>query len=128
MGGSTASINQYFKEKLQSAEQAEVRGIVRSSSPMMENGPLWTRFFAARESPYLCETLEVSLKLLSADRMIIGHTVQSQGRPKFKCGGKLVLADTGMSKYYGGNIALLTLLRKSANGTTLPEVTPYIME
>jgi len=113
MGGTISSVNQYFREKLQSCEQREIKKIAKSSYPMLENGPLWSRYFAGVESEYLCKTLDKTLELASADRMIIGHTVQSGGVPTFKCDNKLVMVDTGLSKYYGGNVALLILQRES---------------
>jgi hypothetical protein len=41
--------------------------------------------------------------------MIVGHTVQETGRPSVRCGGQLVLADTGMSRVYGGGLSLVQL-------------------
>lgn len=84
---------------------------------MLEEGPLWNRFYAGPETDRMCETVEKSLELISADRMIIGHTVQSSGKPRFKCSNRLIMADTGLSRYYGGNVAIL-LMENAADSDT----------
>eukprot|EP00510_Aplanochytrium_minuta_P002985 CAMPEP_0184009598 /NCGR_PEP_ID=MMETSP0954-20121128/2701_1 /TAXON_ID=627963 /ORGANISM="Aplanochytrium sp, Strain PBS07" /LENGTH=258 /DNA_ID=CAMNT_0026289003 /DNA_START=472 /DNA_END=1248 /DNA_ORIENTATION=- len=117
MGGTVESVNEYFRARLQSAKLSAVRGIIRKSPPMLEEGPLWNRFYAGPETDRMCETVEKSLELISADRMIIGHTVQSSGKPRFKCSNRLIMADTGLSRYYGGNVAIL-LMENAADSDT----------
>ena len=50
-----------------------------------------------------CPRLVEALKLLGAQRMVIGHTPQLSGEVRTRCGDQLVLADTVMSKSGYGN-------------------------
>ncbi len=55
-----------------------------------------------------CATLAETLSLLGAKRMVMGHTPQ---KPSISpaCEEKAWRIDTGMSKYYGGNVEVLEL-------------------
>jgi len=43
--------------------------------------------------------------------MVVGHTVQEDGKIKTKCNNKLILIDIGLSKFYGGRFGYLEILR-----------------
>mmetsp|Transcript_13462 Transcript_13462/g.43629 ORF Transcript_13462/g.43629 Transcript_13462/m.43629 type:complete len:350 (-) Transcript_13462:39-1088(-) len=74
---------------------------------MSDGGPLWTRFYAKRGDPVMCRALDEVLELVGAKRMVVGHTIQfSPGggfRVRADCGGRLLLADTAVSRAYKGN-------------------------
>merc|ERR1712048_994614 len=64
-----------------------------------DSGPFWTRHLASATDPAIvCHDLEQSLKLVDGGRMVVGHTVQSNGKINHRCAGRLLLGDTGISK------------------------------
>jgi len=72
-------------------------------------GPLWTRIYSDDETaPPDCETLEETLALIPATRMVVAHTVQTV--PNSACGGKVWRVDVGMSSYYGGDPAAIEII------------------
>lgn len=73
-----------------------------------EDGPLWTRAFSAATGREDCATLNETLTLLNAKRMVMGHTPQ---KPDISsaCDGKAWRIDTGMSKFYGGKVEVLEI-------------------
>jgi hypothetical protein len=75
---------------------------------MDEQGPLWTRDYAADATPELCERVGRALTLLGATRMVIGHTVQKGGITS-ACDAKLWRIDVGLSRYYGGPTQVLEI-------------------
>ena len=74
-----------------------------------EDGPLWTRMYSsAPTDKEVCATLNETLTLLHAKRMVMGHTPQ---KPDINaaCDGRAWRIDTGMSKFYSGNVEVLEL-------------------
>jgi hypothetical protein len=65
-----------------------------------EAGPLWHRAFA-EETPGGEADLNAALAAYGVTRIVIGHTPQVKG-VKALYGGRVIAADTGASKYYGG--------------------------
>ena len=64
-------------------------------------GPFWERSFAmSRDEAAVCADVARTLAAVDARRMVVGHTVQRQARSR--CGGALVLLDTGISGAYSG--------------------------
>lgn len=63
------------------------------------DGPVWSRFYAKNTDP--CPTLQKSLKLLDADRMVVGHTVQHNHVVNSCCNGTLILQDVAISRAMG---------------------------
>ena len=65
------------------------------------SGPLWTRMFtsASLDDGRVCRLLSESLTLLGATQMVVGHTVQDDGMIKSRCGGRLIMADIGLSAW-----------------------------
>jgi len=66
-------------------------------------GPVWTRRYAEGDSA--CRTASSVLERVGATRMVIGHTIQDEVHPV--CGGDVVLADTAISRAYGGEMNFL---------------------
>jgi hypothetical protein len=79
-----------------------------------EDGPLWTRMYSAAPGKEECATLNETLTLLNAKRMVMGHTPQ---KPDISsaCDGKAWRIDTGMSKFYAGNVEVLELKGDQVN-------------
>jgi len=77
------------------------------NSPLFhDEGPVWTRFYAgegdqAAESA-ICTTAMEVLRKVGATRMVMGHTVQDSFHVRPLCEGHVVLADTAISRAYGG--------------------------
>lgn len=65
-----------------------------------DEGPVWTRVYSEDDDSRACAAVERVLAAANATRLVVGHTVQEQVRAR--CGGRIVLADTGMSWAYGG--------------------------
>lgn len=42
--------------------------------------------------------------------MVMGHTVQRDGKIRTRCGGKAVLIDIGISHVYGGHFGALEIV------------------
>ncbi|MBN2528666.1 MAG: metallophosphoesterase [Deltaproteobacteria bacterium] len=56
----------------------------------------------------ICAAAKNVLDQLGADRMVMGHTVQT--RIIGFCDGRIVRIDVGMAEYYGGNIEVLEII------------------
>ncbi|CAD7954613.1 unnamed protein product [Amoebophrya sp. A120] len=70
--------------------------------------------FWSREYDLECAEAERVFKFLNVDRIIAGHTPQTDGRIGVGCDGKIVLADTAMSIAYRqsfpkGQVSVLTI-------------------
>ena len=115
LGGSAESLNEYFARALKDASEEAIFQLVQVSEAFSNKGPLWTRFFAGFDFDKICEALDETLAQVGATRMVVGHTVQTEGRPVFRCDRKLILADTGQSEFYGGSVAVLQLDERSPN-------------
>ena len=62
--------------------------------------PLWSRKYEDLPDKILCnEYLSRILAAFKVDRIMVGHSPQSSGKPRFRCGGRLVLADTRISRW-----------------------------
>ncbi|CBZ50434.1 metallophosphoesterase, related [Neospora caninum Liverpool] len=73
------------------------------------HGPLWTRVFSMGQMTKICEELEKALGILESEKMVIGHTVQESGNIEFYCDGRLILIDTGISRYVANSPRMLEI-------------------
>jgi len=73
-----------------------------------EDGPVWLRRYSAAPGPDDCRVLAETLTMLSAKRMVVGHTVQRGGITS-ACGEQVWRIDVGMSKHYGGKPEVLEI-------------------
>ncbi len=68
-----------------------------------DTGPFWTREIITQAMSNQCQTLSLSLSLLGAERMVVGHTIQQDKKFHSYCGGALVAIDIGFSRaIFGG--------------------------
>jgi hypothetical protein len=68
-----------------------------------ESAPIWVRDYSLDPvSPRACEMLGEVLLALKVSRMVVGHTVQSQGISS-ACDDRVYRIDVGLSRYYGQN-------------------------
>lgn len=75
-------------------------------------GPLWYRGLAEdrEDNPAAAAALDQALKNSGASRIVIGHTPQNAILPRF--GGKVIVIDVGLSKFYDGPPAFLLMENK----------------
>ena len=109
-----ADVNLTIEEiNTQVRDTLEKMNIRRETIVRRENGPLWYRGLAQNperaEEPHVDQVLEN----FGVNRIVIGHTpTPGVIVPRFD--GKVILADVGLSKHYGDNLACLEI----ANGKT----------
>ncbi|GBF98101.1 hypothetical protein Rsub_10847 [Raphidocelis subcapitata] len=61
-------------------------------------GPVWNRVLALGEERAVCAAADRLLAAADgAARVVVGHTVMRDGRARARCGGRVLLLDTGMS-------------------------------
>ena len=78
-------------------------------------GPLWYRGLVTRAGeaaagrPTIESELDGALRGQGVKRLVIGHTPQIKGIAILR-GGKLILIDTGISRYYGGKLGWLEII------------------
>jgi hypothetical protein len=74
-----------------------------------ENALIWSRAYSDGDpTAAACAELGRVLSALSAQRMVVGHTVQKQGINS-ACAGKVWRIDVGLSRYYGGKPSVLEI-------------------
>lgn len=76
---------------------------------MQEDAPIWTRMYSAPGVPNACVELAHALNALSAKRMVVGHTPQTEGINS-ACDGRVWRIDTGLSRHYGGLMQVLEVI------------------
>ncbi|KAA1467613.1 Metallo-dependent phosphatase [Dentipellis sp. KUC8613] len=72
------------------------------------NGPLWYRGWALEHETKVCKDVDAVLAKTGTRRMIMGHTPDFE-RIVSRCGGKIIIIDTGISHAYGGVLSALTV-------------------
>ncbi|KAK0234027.1 Metallo-dependent phosphatase-like protein [Armillaria fumosa] len=72
------------------------------------NGPLWYRGWATGTEEQVCNDVEDVLEKTGTRRMIMGHTPDFENI-KSRCGGKIIIIDTGISRAYGGALSALSI-------------------
>jgi hypothetical protein len=93
-GMGVAGLNRMFRVQLKRARFG--------SGVLGDDGPLWTRAIITKGMAGECSALEMSLNLLGAKRMVIGHTIQSDLKVHTYCGGRLVAIDVAISRAISG--------------------------
>ena len=90
-----------------------------------ESGPLWYRGLADGKGSggrTAENELDAALKVNAAKRLVVGHTPSKEGI-RIRYGGKLVLIDSAISRYYGGPLGWIEIVgdrvepRVAARGT-----------
>jgi hypothetical protein len=100
---------EYGLERLNSEVRTWLRGdAARPDSILGGESPVWTRRYSDEVDEEDCEILASVLKMLSAERMIVGHTPQEKRIQSF-CDGKVWCIDVGMAAHYGGEVQVLEI-------------------
>lgn len=97
---SLAEINRTIRDELAGGDTTGL-----ASDP---SGPLWIRALALGDDEAVAQQLDAVLKRYGARRMVIGHTVSTDGI-QAAAGGRLVQIDVGMADCYGGPAACLVV-------------------
>lgn len=93
----------YGIDRLNEEASAWMRGERSAPPPPVSDpdGPLWTRVYGEPQlGQQACSILDETLRLLGAERMVVGHTVQRRGLSS-ACDGKVFRIDVGLSAHYG---------------------------
>jgi hypothetical protein len=98
---SLGDLNERIRQELREADPLTA---VITSDP---DGPLWFRGLAQGD-PALAGPLETVLKRHGCRRMVIGHT-PTEGLVMPLYGGRVVVIDVGLSRFFGGPPAALVL-------------------
>jgi hypothetical protein len=72
------------------------------------DGPVWSRHYAEDPDASDCAMLDEALGIMGAKRMIVGHTVHTEGITS-ACEGKVWMIDVGMAAHYGGPTQVLEI-------------------
>jgi hypothetical protein len=74
----------------------------KSPAPILgPDGPLWYRGYVLDPEETACPMLQDALSKLGVKRMVVGHTTRDDGKIEARCGGRLIVEDTGISAHYG---------------------------
>jgi len=74
-----------------------------------ESAPIWSREYSdGVPSARACDDLGAALQSLRAKRMVVGHTVQSDGITS-GCNERVWRIDVGLAAHYGGRPAALEI-------------------
>ncbi|KAI0635943.1 Metallo-dependent phosphatase [Trametes polyzona] len=72
------------------------------------DGPLWYRGWALDPEEKVCKEVDDVLRRTGTRRMVMGHTPDFQ-KIVSRCGGKIIIIDTGISHAYGGALSALSV-------------------
>ncbi|GEM_PF-295859 len=72
------------------------------------DGPVWSRHYSNEPDADDCALLEATLATLGAERMVVGHTVHTEGIQS-ACGDRIWMIDVGMADYYDGPLQVLEI-------------------
>eukprot|EP00923_Selenidium_pygospionis_P019662 GHVN01034314.1.p1 GENE.GHVN01034314.1~~GHVN01034314.1.p1 ORF type:complete len:424 (+),score=36.26 GHVN01034314.1:1305-2576(+) len=86
-------------------------GAAVSGSPdiLSDTGPMWTRALVELPEHQACSLLRKALKRLGAKRMVVGHTPTPSKSIETRCDGRLVMIDTGLSRYLYNRPSMLEI-------------------
>jgi len=83
-----------------------------------QRAPIWVRDYSdGTPAADRCAELSRVLRALSAQRMVVGHTVQQQGINS-ACDGQVWRIDVGLSRFYGGKPSVLEIRGDQARPLT----------
>ncbi|RKP08183.1 Metallo-dependent phosphatase-like protein [Thamnocephalis sphaerospora] len=102
---------------LQAADQLRRYAVGPNSYMRMETppvlgieGPAWYRGYAKDPEEIACRTLRQALNIMNVERMVVGHTLQNNGRVLSRCNNRFFVIDVGISQAYMGQQAALEIL------------------
>jgi len=109
-GGVRAKWAEYGVDRINEQASAWLRG--QGGRPpealLAQDGPVWDRSFSLETTEGACKELALVLSSTGMTRMVVGHTVQSEGISS-ACDGRVWRIDVGMSAHYGGAPSVLEI-------------------
>lgn len=99
---------EYGIDRINNETQAWLRGEIDRPEILKKDSPQWTRMYSDEPDSSSCVTLEQTLEMLGAKRIIVGHTVQETGITSY-CDGRVWCIDVGLAKHYGGELQVLEI-------------------
>ncbi|HVM21871.1 MAG TPA: metallophosphoesterase [Sphingomicrobium sp.] len=121
-GGISAEYAKLPIEEINRRVAAAMRTATEGPSSVLEDplGPLWYRGLVMRDTNAIAaragatpmsaeEELDTVLKAYGAKRLVVGHTPNPKGVVT-SADGRLVRADTAISRYYGGTLAWVEIV------------------
>ncbi|KAI7870949.1 Metallo-dependent phosphatase-like protein [Spinellus fusiger] len=115
-GGIHPNFAQHGVDWINDQTHASIRGYIRHGHKgdpegvFGSHGPTWYRGYAVDPEETVCPLLDQALAYMKVDRMVVGHTVQRNGRIHTRCQGKVILIDIGISFVYGGHRGALEII------------------
>lgn len=100
--GSIREINESIRAELNAFSSLEQTVMADAE------GPLWYRGLALEDEGLLTPHVETVLSNYDCRRIVIGHT-PTAGTVIPRFGGRVVMIDAGLSRYYGGRLACLVI-------------------
>jgi hypothetical protein len=109
-GGLSGFYCQNTLESLTEKAHDRLRNYDRANPGILEDpfGPLWFRGLSGGKPEAPVETVEAILGQHEARHIVVGHT-PTMGIIWPRYDGRVVMADTGLSAYYGGHVAYLEI-------------------
>ena len=71
-------------------------------------GPVWSRHYSESPDEADCVMLGQALETIGVARMIVGHTVHTEGI-RSACDDRVWMVDVGMAAHYGGPVEVLEI-------------------
>lgn len=71
------------------------------------DGAVWSRRYTKAGDHKVCSEVAQLVVRLGVQRVVVGHTVQQGGRVTSRCGGRLLMADVGLSRAIAGHATAL---------------------
>lgn len=72
------------------------------------DGPVWSRHYSESPDEADCAMLGQALETIGVARMIVGHTVHTEGI-RSACDDRVWMVDVGMAAHYGGPVEVLEI-------------------
>jgi len=109
-GGVLPATAIYGLDRINRESRAWLRGELAEPPEVLLSrwGPVWSRHYSRDPDEADCAMLARTLRLLGAERMVVGHTVQEAG-PQERCRGLVWCIDAGLSAHFGGATAVLEI-------------------
>jgi hypothetical protein len=105
LGMTLEQINNGVLDELRGGEAGQVG---ESGLATSQGGPLWYRGMASNDEALELAHVNAVLDFYDADRIVVGHTPGlATIVPRF--GARVLVIDSGLSAYYGGHLASLTI-------------------
>ncbi|HPR64412.1 MAG TPA: metallophosphoesterase [Thermoanaerobaculia bacterium] len=127
-GGLSPHHRRYSMSQINQRVRMEIREYRRGRLRMGfdRKGPLWYRGFTEKDDSEACAEIDAVAKRYGAKRVVVGHTITEDGIES-RCGGALIMIDTGMSEAYeDGPAEALEILPDRIQVITLKGTRPLL--